>query len=200
MPQFLLGSINKNKIKEATRTGGNIFRRKIEGEFSLRPPRRELPRSMRCAVAPRTVWLNGCSSTRRGACGGPLPARVRITEAAVAGDHLLPAHLQGSHAAILLHDAAADIAQRAPRTRTIGMLSAVVLGVLDHAAPIIHKSLGYFRKIGFVLRIYNCKLSIETDSTIRARTASSRRIAARCSYRSSLRSSGSTRRIASTDR
>ena len=29
--------------------------------------------------------------------------------------HLLPAHFQGSHAAILLHDAAADIAQRAPR-------------------------------------------------------------------------------------
>jgi hypothetical protein len=45
----------------------------------------------------------------------PLPARVRITEAPIAGDHLLPAHFKALHAAILLHDAAADTAQRAPR-------------------------------------------------------------------------------------
>jgi hypothetical protein len=81
------------------------------------------------------VHLNGRSSNRRGACGGgtlpdagriSLPARVRITEAAVTGDHLLPAHLQGSHAAILLHNAAADIAQRAPRP-LVGIAAATVV-------------------------------------------------------------------------
>lgn len=155
-------------------------------------------RSARRAVAPMAVSanerthaeLNGCSSGRRDAYGGTgsagrrpsLPSQVRITEAPIAGDHLLPAHFQASHAAILLHDAAADIAQRAPWL------------------PITHKPLGYFRKIGLVLQVYNYKLSIETDTTIRARTAWSRRTAARCSYRSSLRSSGSTRRVASADR
>src|SRR5262249_54299740 len=47
---------------------------------------------------------------------GPLPARVGIAEAAVARDPLLHAHLQGSHAAILVHGPSADIRQCAPGT------------------------------------------------------------------------------------
>ena len=96
----------------------------------------------------------------------PLPARVRIAEAAVAGD---PARFQASHAAILLHDAA-DIAQRAPWvfvgpchyycSHDACGLPTVVLGYSTARLLIIHKPLGYFRKIGFVLPVYNHELHI----------------------------------------
>jgi hypothetical protein len=49
-------------------------------------------------------------------------------------------------------------------------------------------------------RLRNYMLSLDSVLPDRLRTARSRRTAARCSYRSSLRSSGSTRRTASADR
>jgi hypothetical protein len=39
-------------------------------------------------------------------------------------------------------------------------LPAVVLGLLDRSATHDRKPLGYFRKIGFVLQVYNHKLHV----------------------------------------
>src|SRR5262249_34394729 len=44
------------------------------------------------------------------------PARIRIAEPPIAGDHFLTAHLERAHAAIPLHDAAADVGDRTPGT------------------------------------------------------------------------------------
>src|SRR5262249_61162948 len=62
------------------------------------------------------------------------------------------------------------------------------------------KPLVRLRRIGFVLHLYNYRLFQDFLLSKRQRTGRSRRAAARRSYRSSLRSSGSTRRMASADR
>src|SRR6516162_600921 len=124
---LFIGSINNNKIKEADGRGRPIFGA-VPGKSSSTPPHL-LP-----ALNPAADDFGGSAFVHGGATAsvnnrrafagarspcppaGPLPARVRIAEAAVARNHLLHAHLESSHAAILVHDPSADVRQRAPRT------------------------------------------------------------------------------------
>src|SRR6516225_3102700 len=123
---LFIGSINNNKIKEADGRGRPIFGA-VPGKSSSTPPHL-LP-----ALNPAADDFGGSAFVHGGATAsvnnrrafagarspgppaGPLPARVRIAEAAVARNHLLHAHLEGWDGAILVHDPSADIRQCAPR-------------------------------------------------------------------------------------
>src|SRR5262249_5843598 len=112
---LFIGSINNNKIKEADGRGRRIFRA-CPGKSSSTPPHLCLRGTQPRAISASALSFTGVR--RRSSvidalspgCGlrapraGPLPARVRNAEAAVARNHLLHAHLEGSHATILVHD------------------------------------------------------------------------------------------------
>src|SRR5262249_49099173 len=122
---LFIGSINNNKFKEADGRRRRIFGA-VPGKSSSTLPHLFLqgaqPRTISAAALSFTGGATASVNNRRAFAGarspgppaGPLPARVRIAEAAVARNHLLHAHLEGSHAAILVHDPSADVHQRAP--------------------------------------------------------------------------------------
>src|SRR5262249_4857633 len=127
MPHFLLVASTTIKSKREDPHGKRIFRTAPEQIFInavVVVPGRNSAADDSCVpvfvrgVRRRASVIDALSpgSGLPNPWGGALPARVAIAEAAVAGNHLLHAHLEASHAAILVHDPSADIRQRAPRT------------------------------------------------------------------------------------
>src|SRR5262245_1906536 len=125
MPHFLLVASTTIKSKRQTRAGDafsgpareNLHQRRLIRSLQGTQPRTILACPLSFAGVRRRSSISEALSP---GCGlpapwaGALPARVRIAEAAVARNHLLHAHLEGSHAAILVHDPSADVRQRAP--------------------------------------------------------------------------------------
>src|SRR5262245_2718207 len=112
---LFIGSINNNKFKEEDGRRRRIFGA-VPGKSSS-----TLPHLFLQGAQPRTISaaaLSFAGVRRRSSVigalspgpglpapwAGALPVRVRIAEAAVARSHLLHAHLEGSHAAIPVHD------------------------------------------------------------------------------------------------
>src|SRR6516162_3290340 len=117
---LFIGSINNNKFKEA-----DGRRRRIFGAVP-RKSSSTLPHLFLQGAQPRTISAAALSFTgvrRRPSIidalspGPGLPAPRRgpcqrgfgLQKTAVARNHLLHAHLEGSHAAILVHDPSADV-------------------------------------------------------------------------------------------
>src|SRR5262249_14365454 len=110
---LFIGSINNNKIKEADGRRRRTFKA-VPGKSSSTPPHLCLQGTQPQTISAPALSFAGGATARSSisdalspGCGlpaprsGALPARVRIAEAAVARNHLLHAHLEGSHAAIL---------------------------------------------------------------------------------------------------
>src|SRR5215471_19517671 len=112
---LFIGSINNNKFKEEDGRRRRIFGA-VPGKSSSTLPHLFLqgaqPRTISAAALsfagvrrrPSVVDALSAGSGLPASRAGALPARVRNAEAAVARNHLLHAHLEGSHAAILVHD------------------------------------------------------------------------------------------------
>src|SRR5262249_55545141 len=102
---LFIGSINNNKIKEADGRRRRIFRA-CPGNSSSTPPHCCLqgtqPRTISaCSLSfagvrrrPSVIGALSPGSGLPAPRAGPLPARVRIAEGAVARNHLLHAHLE----------------------------------------------------------------------------------------------------------